>query len=182
MSSSSWASSSAAQQLLRSALVFAVGALDAYLHDLILEIVPKHISDPSPALKEGLREITKKDPVLALRVALASDEKARIQEIYSALDEWLSIESFQGPARVQKALEYLGCKLVWNTVDREIQFKTASELQRITQKRHNIVHRGREHTITKDEAQAAIDLVRALAKYIDHQVCKANGLPTGPGQ
>lgn len=55
----------AASELLRSAVVFAVGALDAYLHDLILEIIPRHTSTPSPAMQDGLREIAKKDPSLA---------------------------------------------------------------------------------------------------------------------
>jgi hypothetical protein len=58
------------KELLRGSLVFAVGALDAYLSDLILEIIPAH-GPKSPQLSDALREIARADPGLSLRVALA---------------------------------------------------------------------------------------------------------------
>jgi len=57
------------KELLRGSLVFAVGALDAYLSDLILEIVPAY-TPRSDKLAAALKGIAKSDPGLALRVAL----------------------------------------------------------------------------------------------------------------
>jgi hypothetical protein len=77
------------KELLRAAVVFAVAALDAYLHDLVLEEVPKR-GVHSETLAEALRSIAKDDPALALRVALVDDKKARHEEFRAALDGWLS--------------------------------------------------------------------------------------------
>jgi hypothetical protein len=167
----------AARELLRSALVFAIGALDAYLNDLILEIIPRHISAPSRALQDGLREIAKKDPSLALRVALADSDQARREEFYRALNDWLANQSFQGPDKVVKAHEYLGCEMSWRRFSHIVGFPAAEELRRITKRRHEIVHRSEDDVITRDEAQSAIDLVEKLAVYIDDQICVKYGLP-----
>jgi hypothetical protein len=166
----------AASELLRSAVVFAVGALDAYLHDLILEIVPRHTSTPSPAMQDGLREIAKKDPSLALRVALADSDRGRREEFYRALDDWLANQSFQGPEKVVKALECLGCKMNWKEFSHIVGLPAADELRRITQRRHDIVHRIEDDVITRDDAQSATDLVEKLAVYIDKQICGKYGL------
>jgi hypothetical protein len=67
------------KELLRGSLVFAVGALDAYLSDLILEIVPKY-GPQSSQLTEGLKAIARSDPGLSLRVALAKSDIDRQTE------------------------------------------------------------------------------------------------------
>lgn len=77
------------KELLRGSLVFAVGALDAYLSDLIMEIVPKY-APKSSQLSDALKAIAKSDPGLSLRVALAQSEADRREEFGAALEEWLA--------------------------------------------------------------------------------------------
>jgi hypothetical protein len=164
-----------ARELLRSAIVFTVGALDAYLRDLVLELVPKY-GPPSPSLSDAFKAIVKDDPGIALRVALSS-EAERLNEFRRALDKWLSDKSFHGPQKVQQALDYIGCKISWDDFDTALSIKkSASLLEVITKKRHDIVHRVDELPITRDETVEAIDLIRNLVLIIDRNACARFGL------
>lgn len=129
------------KELLRGSLVFAVGALDAYLSELVLEVVPQH-APKSGAVTEALRAIAKQDPGLSLRVALAPSDSARKQEFKDALEEWLATKSFHGPAKLSAALEYVACPIEWKDFDKATGVSAAKELTRVTDERHEIVHRG----------------------------------------
>lgn len=158
------------KELLRGSLVFAVGALDAYLSDLILEIVPAY-APKSEKLTTALRWIAKSDPSLALRVTLAPSDHDRQQEFRDALSEWLEDKSFQGPEKVSNALSYVGCTLTWPDFDKVTGRSTASELGRITGERHAIVHRGELPYVRRTLAGETIDLIAAMVKLIDGEVC-----------
>jgi hypothetical protein len=144
--------------------------LDAYLSDLILEIVPAH-ARTSDKIKAGLREIVKSDPSLALRVALAPSDRDRQDEFRTALSEWLETKSFQGPAKVSNALGYVGCGLGWPDFDKVTGAATASELGRITKERHAIVHQGKLPYVKRMMVEETISLIAAVGKLIDTEVC-----------
>jgi hypothetical protein len=158
------------KELLRGCLVFAVGALDAYLSDLILEIAPEH-APKSRNLKEALAQIAKADPGLVLRVSLAATTADRHQEFRTALSEWLETKSFQGPEKVAGALSYLGCAIGWTDFDTTTGVVSATELGRVTDERHKIVHRGQKPYITRDLAEKAVTLISGMADLIDSRVC-----------
>lgn len=158
------------KELLRGALVFAVGALDAYLHDLILEIVPT-FGSTSPHLTSGLREIAKSDPGLALRMSLSRSDQDRQQQFRTALSEWLETKSFQGAQNVSNALGYLSCPLTWNDFDKATGIRAADELNRFTQQRHDIVHRGKRPNVLRAPAEQTLNLITTIAKTIDQSIC-----------
>jgi hypothetical protein len=157
------------KELLRGSLVFAVGALDAYLSDLILEIVPKY-APRSSQLSDALKAIAKSDPGLSLRVALAGSAADRQAEFRAALDDWLATKSFHGPAKVAAALEYVACPITWDDFDNETGVSTADELARVTDERHEIVHRGKKPYIRRHLAEDANNLIAAIAGRIDREV------------
>jgi hypothetical protein len=159
------------KELLRGSLVFAVGALDAYLSDLILEIVPEH-GPKSSHMSDALKAIARNDPTLSLRVALATSPSDSRNEFRAALAEWLASKSFHGPEKVIQALGYLNCQLTWSDLDIAIGRETAKELTKITNDRHAIVHEGKKPYIKRDLAEQANTLVAALARHIDAEVCK----------
>jgi hypothetical protein len=160
------------KELLRGAVVFAIGSLDSYLHDLVLEIVPEH--GPSSAeLAEALRAIAKEDPSLALRVALAGDLETARAQFSGALDEWLSKKSFHGPEAVVRASSYVGIDCDWASIDEATGCDTATLLGRFTTMRHEIVHRGRKPSIVRADAQACVDLTRDVANLMDVTVCSS---------
>lgn len=158
--------SSDENQLLRGSIVFSVGALDAYLHDLILEIVPK-FGGHRPSLGDALTRMAKDDPSLALRVSLAADDSARRQEFRDALDTFLSQQSFQGPKKVVRALEYVGSAITWANLDVATGGNTAARLERFTTMRHDMVHRGKQPAIKRPSAGECVDLVQTIVRLVD---------------
>jgi len=152
-------------ELLRGAVVFAVSALDAFLHDLILEIIPS-FGGETAALRDALREIGKNDPGLALRVILAQDKEAEFRE---ALDDWLSTKSFQGVTQVNKAVAYIGLQEPWAKVEEATGSSAKSRLEHFTQMRHKIIHRGYKPHLRKEDAVECVEVVAAIAREIENQ-------------
>ena len=161
------------KELLRGAVVFSIAALDAFLHDLVLEILPK-FAPKSDDLSAALKAIGKEDPALALRVALAPTRDAARAEFREALGDWISAKSFQGPEAVVRALSYLDLSQAGKDLDALSGLSdTASTLTKFTKMRHEIVHRAANPQVKLDGANECIVLVNALAKGInDHVVPK----------
>jgi hypothetical protein len=158
-------------ELLRGSLVFAVGALDAYLSDLILEVVPAY-GPKSSHIADALKAIAKADPGLSLRIALAPSPADSREEFRVALAEWLATKSFHGPEKVTQALGYLDCTLPWSALDKATGRDAAKELTKITSDRHAIVHEGKKPYIKRELAEQANTLVAAIAGHIDVEICK----------
>ncbi len=156
------------KELLRGAVVFAVGALDAFLHELILEIVPRFGGDRT-RLNDALKQIAKDDPALALRVSLARDGEEKRCEFRDALDGWLSEKSFQGSAAVERALGFVNCRIEWADFDTASGMHTAERLQHYTKVRHSIVHRGAKPTVNRSEAGECVELIKSIAKLVNHR-------------
>ncbi|MGL4339387.1 MAG: HEPN domain-containing protein [Rhodoglobus sp.] len=149
--------------LLRGAVVFAIGALDHFIHELILEIVPRFGGNAS-AMKDALAAISRSDPGLALRVAIAKEDRAQ-KEFRGALEQWLESKSFQGVAKIIEAMGYLGIKLD------ELNFPTGWEpkLKKFTTDRHSIVHKGTGVRVTLQQAKDCTDLVKTLGSLINEK-------------
>jgi hypothetical protein len=159
------------KELLRGAVVFAIGALDAFLHDLILELVPK-FGQSSKELGEALKQIAREDPSLALRTSLAGTPEAAEEAFRDALDDWLTTKSFQGPEAVMRATAYIGRPLTWEQLNGLTQKNAAAELQRFTQMRHSIVHRGSRPYVRRRIAQECVDLVSNIARETNSEAVK----------
>lgn len=157
------------KELLRAAVVFAVAALDAYLHDVVLEEIPKK-GVQSDQLREALRGIAKDDPSLALRVALADGAEARRAEFRAALDGWLSTKAFQGPEAVMRAMAFVGCTLTTAEIDARLGRPWTSKLAEFTGMRHQMVHRGQSPYIRRKHAGECVDLISQLVETIDYVV------------
>lgn len=156
------------KELLRGSLVFAVGALDAYLHDLILEIDPTR-APHSKQLDSAMKAIAKNEPGLALRVAIAPSND-RVAEFRAALERWLENQSFQGPEKVMTALGLVGCPLDWPDFDKTTGVDTADDLKQATDLRHNIVHRASQTSLTRDRAESVTTLIESIAQRIDQDI------------
>lgn len=156
------------KELLRGAVVFSIGALDAFLNDLVLELVPR-FGPVSEELSEGLKSIAKEDPALALRVALASDEESRRQQFSEALERWLVTKTFHGPQAVVKATGYVGCSVTWATLNELAGVDVPKELQKFTDMRHEIVHRGARPYVRRHHAESCVDLVGTIAKTVNSE-------------
>jgi hypothetical protein len=158
--------SSDERELLRGALVFSIGALDNFIHELILEIIPK-FGGSRRSMKAPLSAIAKADPGLSLRIALASPGAAEA-EFRDALDSWLETQSFHGVSKILGALGFIGI-----TLDESVLLPDWKQrLEEFTGERHQIVHRGSTKVIKRDDAKACADLVEAIAKSVNSDAVK----------
>lgn len=153
-------------ELLRGSVVFAVGALDSFMTDLILELVPK-FGGNAEAMGGPLKEIAKAEPALALRVALSSKTDAQ-NEFRSALSDWIETKSFHGVAKIMNGIKYIGVTLDDSILPEGWQ-KT---LDQYTEMRHQIVHRGDTSTVRLENARECAELIEALGQSINKSAVK----------
>jgi hypothetical protein len=153
-------------ELLRGALVFSVGALDNFITELILELVPK-FGGNGEAMKQPLTEISKADPSLPLRVALAGPDNAE-DEFRDALGNWLETKSFHGVEKIVAALRFIGVTMDESTLPGDWK----KSLNEFTERRHKIVHRGNKNELRREKAQACTDLVEEIGKSINRVAVK----------
>jgi HEPN superfamily RiboL-PSP-like protein len=142
-------------------VVFAIGALDAFIHDLVLEIVP-HFPIASDELDSALRELAKSDPSLALKVALSRPGEA--DAVFAqALGDYLDTQTFQSVNAINRAVRYIGRDLNWD----KLPVGTAGQLQNYIQLRNGVVHRRAATEVTDSEAANCISVVRQVARAIN---------------
>lgn len=157
------------RQLLAASLVFAIGALDAYLHDLLLEVVPLDGGDRSN-MASTLQAIAKDDPSLALRISLAPTASDRREEFREALEAQLDKKTYHGVKRVKEAMNLIGCKINY-----PLAFPQGWEaaLERHTDNRHKVVHRGIPPAVNRrKEASEPYELVKVIVSVIDAEGAK----------
>lgn len=124
-------------------------------------------------MESAFKQIAKDDPGLALRVALTESSDAAKVEFRNALEGWLESKSFQGFAKLANALSYLGCQWKEQDFDAETGMGTATELNRITKERNNIVHNGAKPYVKLNSAENMVAFIEKIATIVDLKVREA---------
>ena len=170
--------------LPRGAIVAALSALDAYIHQVLYERVPRALADPN-AVAESLADmVARVMPVKnashaqdALAFIRAADGPARLAS--QIKDDVLQYASYQSPDKVIAAFGLLGVPQVFdevaagwtgpNTTADEIK----DRLARYAVRRNQIAHEGdldaqhRARAITPDYAEGCVDYVTKLVTRLD---------------
>jgi hypothetical protein len=165
----------------RAAIVLAISALDAYVRTLVIEkirvlLTTRHVSLPS-SLSERIKTFLKEDGLLE-----AARKDDLLERVDKAFKKDFERRTFQGVEAIAAGLQWVGYDDIFKTVasdagKNEDQLK--SELEKFTQRRHGIAHRGdydfsvnppKELTVTKSDAASCIALVSLIAKHIN-KVC-----------
>lgn len=141
-------------EILRSAVVFAVASLDAYLGMRASQVVDQIIFKRRPLPERATSYVERglKDHDLArilLNIALSANPR---KQIVKRLENILSKETFQKPHQVEEALKIMGVNNPWRTLDRCLapvrgprrrgQYSCKKFLLDLTNRRDNIVHQG----------------------------------------
>lgn len=165
------------RELPRGAIVFAVGAIDAYLCEVSAEVLVEQILE-TPAgtgLREILTRVQKEVPVLALEVALLKTHKLRIERIRSSIVEWFQMHTSQlGAKGVSSTIIRLGGNPddVWSSLIQQGYDEPQKTLDYWTDIRHQVVHQGRSPKVWRPQAREFIDFARALVQRVDNLVSK----------
>jgi hypothetical protein len=162
----------ALRELPRGALVFAVGALDAYLSDASAEVIIDQCERGSVTgdTRGVMRTVSQQLPGLALELAVAPNSADRAERLRSAIvDHFQTAVSGHGPDAVAKALERMGGRPseVWRGLEQAGFADPARALEDWTDKRHRIVHRGEKVSVPWRQARNCLELLTAVADAVD---------------
>ena len=167
------------RELPRAAVVFAIGALDAYLSELAAEVMVQRLRKgiASSEARDVLQKIERKMPSLALEAALFQREEQRLGFVQQAIANYYhSSVSNHGPDSVGdvcKALN-LSVSLVWSD-STVTSLGGPAELKRWTEVRHQIVHRGEKPRVRRDaHARPCVELVTAIVGAIEAEIARVS--------
>lgn len=161
------------RELPRAALVFSVGALDAYLSELSAEVMVRQFQAElaNKDARGALERIQKEVPTLALEVAVLPTQEARIQRIKDAIGDYFNNSvSNHGQKAVSATLARIGCQQnqLWDHLLGLGYADPREYLDRWTDARHQIVHQGLRPRVRRTQAYYFIGFADALVARIDN--------------
>ena len=131
--------------ILRAAVVLCVAAMDAYLHDLVVEKIARFVrAKKGTNLPGGLVTMIKEN-VSHDRLVGILFEKRPLAHIATVVRKATADRTYQEPAKIEGVLKILGVQDLWFQVGRELGItkeKAKVFIQSYVTRRHEIVHRG----------------------------------------
>lgn len=160
------------RELPRGAVVFAVGALDAYLSEVSAEVMVRDFQDTiaSTDSRETLKRIQSDLPTLALEVAVLSTQAERVKRVRDTIvDHFQNRVSMHGAKAVSATAGRVGAKAadVWSALGTRGFHDAQNRLDAWTDTRHQIVHQGKKPTVRRPEARTCIELISEIVKVLD---------------
>lgn len=168
------------RELPRAAVVFAIGALDAYLSDVSAEVIVTLLQRelPEAEVREILRRVQGEVPTLSLELSLVPDPDERVRRVQEAVADHLHNRvSNHGKKAVSRTMERLGgnAQDLWSALGANGYPRAADDLDDWTEKRHQIVHQGQTVRVHRPQARYCVQLVEAIGERIDGQAMRALG-------
>ncbi len=164
------------RELPRAAIVFAVGALDAYLSELSAEVLVSQLGRATPKnvarqnARDVLLRVQKEVPTLAVEVALVGKQTERLGYIQRAVADYFhNTVSNHGSTAVSATLLRIGGNPsdLWSALTEAGGPDPRLQLDTWTEKRHQIVHQGQKPTVHRPQAQSFIDFAVSLVRRLD---------------
>lgn len=169
--------------ILRAAVVFAVSAMDAYLHDKILEkVTPLVIARKGKQLPGKLVEIIKDEATHERLLEIIFEERPPAH-LATLVRKHISDLTFQNAGKIEGALKVLGLDDVWYQVGTRLgvgKEKARGFVQAYVDRRHAIVHEGdlgkakkirhRLAKITRPYAKKCVSDVERFIGAIDYLI------------
>jgi hypothetical protein len=164
----------------RASIVLSISALDAYVRIFVLDRVKDLLKkqQPPPALKEYIKKDLFPNKDTFHSIIFESDFYKKIED---AFNKDFEKQSFQGQRNIAVYMKIAGYEDIFRKISRNAD-KSAdniqSNIEKYTQRRHDIVHCGdhdlgqtdiTEYNISKEDAQNCIKLVDFIAQQI-HQI------------
>jgi hypothetical protein len=154
------------QELLRSVLVLTVGSLDAFLSDVVVELVPK-LARAGGASKIFDRLMSENAGLILEAVYLSRGELDRA--LADAIEGHFQAKVMHGSRAVIQAANWCDLALSgadFNSARFPMAFKTLDEW---TTQRHEIVHRGVLVRMRRVDATEIIELVRSIGLTLNRR-------------
>jgi hypothetical protein len=165
------------RELPRATIVFAVAALDAYLSEVSGEVMVARLQ-ATGASKEDLKvlALVQKDiPGISLEVALLGTQAQRLKRLQEAIIKHFRDNAVQfGSKGVAATCGRIGCstEALWAALEGDFP-KPAEMLDKWTELRHAMIHRGSSPAVRRLEATEFCELVKALVRRLDEHAHRA---------
>lgn len=163
------------RELPRAAVVFSVGAFDAYLSAVAGEKIVARLAAAggNNTIRDVMSKVARDLPGLAIEVALlpaANDRLAYVQNV--VVDHFQTGVSAHGSKAVARIVEMLdgSTAKVWQDVSGKGFVNPAKALDDWTVIRHSIVHRGDRPKLRRERATVCIDLIAAIGQATDAEI------------
>lgn len=166
------------RELPRGSVVFAVGALDAYLSEVAAEVMVAQFEQgrASGDSRRILETIQRTIPTLAIELAVAEPEIDRTAVLRRAIvNHFYDQVSNHGAKAVSATVQRMGKSpnAVWEAVEATGEADPQQRLDEWTDKRHAIVHRGERPAINREPARTCVKLVEAVCAEVDKLAVEA---------
>jgi len=166
------------RELPRGAVVFAVGALDAYLSEVAAEIMVAQFErgQATGDSRKILETIQRTTPTLAIELAVARPEVDRPTILRDAIVGYFYDQvSNHGAKAVSSTVQRMGksSNTVWEAVEAAGEAEPQRRLDEWTDKRHAIVHRGERPPVNRNPARTCVKLVEAVCVEVDKVAVEA---------
>jgi hypothetical protein len=153
-------------------VVFAVGALDAYLSEVSAEVLVRDLQQrlASTEAREVLKRVQSDLSTLALEVALLAGQAERLERIRdSIVDHFQNRVSMHGAKAVAATAGRLGAKAadVWSALGSRGFAEPQVTLDQWTDTRHQIVHQGKKPQVRRPQARKCLGLITEIVKVLD---------------
>lgn len=177
--------------ILRAALIFAAAALDAYMHDKLVEIVPRVIKDTRNRLPGNLIDILKSNGITyesLIEMLFSGNHERRFRE---AIKKHYAERTIQDIGDIDKVVKNLGISDFWFSLAKAIN-KRKGRIRKINKegvkdfiqsyiyRRHKIVHeadlwsgRMRLRPITVEFTKRGIERIKIFVEKFDAVVNQA---------
>ncbi len=152
------------QELLRAVLVLGIGSLDAFLSELLIELLPR-IATAAPDAAVFDR-IAKDSPGLVLR-ALYLGSPDRDAALADAIEAHFQAKVMHGSKSVMQVSDWCVLGLRGDDFNSTQSPQTFQNLDNWTNSRHRIVHRGELVRLTRSKTGELIEVVESVGKVLN---------------
>lgn len=160
------------QELLRSVLVLTVGAIDAFLSDVLIETIPR-IAKVTNA-QSIFDQLARARPGLLLRAFFVGRDQLE-QELTDVIEAEFLGDPMHGSKAVTRVSDWCALGLGWRDFNTDPFPEALKSLDDWTDRRHRIVHRGELVRLRRNDATDLIELVRSIGKVMNDRVISRYG-------
>jgi hypothetical protein len=160
------------RELPRGAVVFAIGALDAYLSEVAAEVMVRSVRARSSDRRQP--EDPRGNPAYDADACHRQIDRAAILR-QAIVDHFYDLVSNHGTKAVSATVQRMGksSNAVWDAVEDAREANPQSRLDEWTDKRHAIVHRGQRPTVNRGPARTCVKLVETVCLEVDNAASEA---------
>ncbi len=145
-------------------LVLSVGALDAFLSELVIELMPRLAAAGSA---ESIFTLIMRDNSgLILQAVYLSPDDLQAA-LADAIEGHFQAKVMHGSKAVRQAWDWCNLRMSNNDFNTAEFPDALGSLDEWTEKRHKIVHRGELVRMRRDEAGDVIKLIRSVGKTLN---------------